>query len=81
MQDFKPKNRGKDLAGSNRTLSRLRTQCERVKRTLSSSTQATLEKDSLFDGIDYSCSLRGTEHGLLPQFHETSGEVLAGQWH
>merc|ERR1712029_1257259 len=32
-------------------------QCERAKRTLSASTQATIEIDSLFDGIDYSCSL------------------------
>merc|ERR1712045_651048 len=57
MQDFKRKNRGKDLAGNNRALRRLRTQCERAKRTLSASTQATIEIDSLFDGIDYSCSL------------------------
>jgi len=57
MQDFKRKNRGKDLAGNNRALRRLRTQCERAKRTLSSSTQATIEIDSLFDGCDYSCSL------------------------
>ena len=40
MQDFKRKNRGKDLAGNNRAIRRLRTQCERAKRTLSSSTQA-----------------------------------------
>jgi len=57
MQDFKRKNRGKALDGNNRALRRLRTQCERAKRTLSSSTQATIEIDSLFDGIDYSCSL------------------------
>jgi len=57
MQDFKRKNRGKGLDGNNRALRRLRTQCERAKRTLSSSTQATIEIDSLFDGIDYSCSL------------------------
>merc|ERR1711957_806794 len=57
MQDFKRKNRGKDLAGNNRALRRLRTQCERAKRTLSASTQATIEIDSLFDGVDYSCSL------------------------
>merc|ERR1712072_502699 len=57
MQDFKRKNRGKDLAGNQRAIRRLRTQCERAKRTLSSSTQATIEIDSLFDGIDYSCSL------------------------
>merc|ERR1711964_723615 len=57
MQDFKRKRRGKDLAGNQRALRRLRTQCERAKRTLSASTQATIEIDSLFDGIDFSCSL------------------------
>merc|ERR1712076_162257 len=57
LQDFKRKNRGKDMMENQRALRRLRTQCERAKRTLSSSTQATIEIDSLFDGIDYSCSL------------------------
>ena len=55
--DFKRKNRGKDLAGNQRAIRRLCTQCERAKRTLSFSTQATIEIDSLFEGIDYSCSL------------------------
>jgi len=57
LQDFKRKNRGKDMSENHRAIRRLRTQCERAKRTLSSSTQATIEIDSLFDGIDYSCSL------------------------
>ena len=57
MQDFKRKNRGCDLSSNQRALRRLRTQCERAKRTLSSSTQATIEIDSLFDGIDYTCTL------------------------
>jgi len=57
IQDFKRKNRGSDISGNNRALRRLRTQCERAKRTLSSSTQATIEIDSLFDGIDYTCTL------------------------
>merc|ERR1719261_313884 len=57
IQDFKRKNRGKDLAGNNRALRRLRTQCERAKRTLSSSTQATIEIDSLYDGCDFTCNL------------------------
>merc|ERR1712167_121101 len=57
MQDFKRKNRGKDLTGNHRAVRRLRTQCERAKRTLSSSTQATIEIDSLFDGMDYTCTL------------------------
>merc|ERR1719387_722000 len=56
-QDFKRKNRGKDLAGNQRAIRRLRTQCERAKRTLSSSTQATIEIDSLFDGVDYNCNI------------------------
>merc|ERR1719269_534848 len=56
-QDFKRKNRGKDLAGNQRAIRRLRTQCERAKRTLSSSAQATIEIDSIFEGIDYTCTL------------------------
>ena len=57
VQHFRRKNRGKDLDGNHRAIRRLRTQCERAKRTLSSSTQATVEIDSLFDGIDFSLSL------------------------
>jgi L1 cell adhesion molecule like protein len=57
MQDFKRKNSGVDMTGNHRALRRLRTQCERAKRTLSSSTQATIEIDSLYESIDYSCSL------------------------
>merc|ERR1712196_451324 len=57
MSDFKRKNRGKDLSGNQRAIRRLRTQCERAKRTLSSSTQATIEIDSIFEGIDYTCTL------------------------
>merc|ERR1719252_170670 len=51
-QEFKRKNR-KDLSDNQRALRRLRTACERAKRTLSSSTQAHIEIDSLFEGIDY----------------------------
>jgi hypothetical protein len=57
MQDFKRKNRGKDLTGNYRAFRLLRTQRERAKRTLSSSTQASFEIESLFEGIDYSCFL------------------------
>jgi len=52
VQEFKQKTR-KDLTGNQRALRRLRTACERAKRTLSSSTQAHLEIDSLFEGIDF----------------------------
>merc|ERR1712054_143292 len=77
MQDFKRKNRGKDLAGNQRALRRLRTQCERAKRTLSSSTQATIEIDSLFDGIDYSCSLSRArfEELCMDYFRNSMGPV------
>lgn len=43
----------KDLSKNNRAIRRLRTACERAKRTLSSSTEASIEIDSLFDGIDF----------------------------
>merc|ERR1711968_182613 len=52
QQEFKRKNR-KDLTGNARSLRRLRTACERAKRTLSSSTQTSIEIDSLFEGIDF----------------------------
>ena len=43
----------KDLQTNPRALRRLRTACERAKRTLSSSTEANIEVDSLLDGIDF----------------------------
>merc|ERR1711861_86031 len=51
-QEFKRKNR-KDLSDNQRALRRLRTACERAKRTLTSSTQAHIEIDSLFEGVDF----------------------------
>merc|ERR1711871_1484620 len=50
--EFKRKTR-KDITGNQRALRRLRTACERAKRTLSSSTQATIEIDSLHEGLDF----------------------------
>merc|ERR1712166_1377385 len=77
LQDFKRKNRGKDMIGNNRAIRRLRTQCERAKRTLSSSTQATIEIDSLFDGIDYSCNLSRArfEELCMDYFRNSMGPV------
>merc|ERR1712078_182939 len=76
-QDFKRKNRGKDLAGNQRAIRRLRTQCERAKRTLSSSTQAMIEIDSLFDGIDYNCNLSRArfEELCMDYFRNSLGPV------
>ncbi|CEO96729.1 Heat shock 70 kDa protein [Plasmodiophora brassicae] len=55
-EEFKRKHK-KDITGNNRALRRLRTQCERAKRTLSSSTQASVEIDSLLDGIDFNSTI------------------------
>lgn len=51
-QEFKKKFR-KDIGDNQRALRRLRTACERAKRTLSSSTQAHIEIDSLYEGTDF----------------------------
>jgi L1 cell adhesion molecule like protein len=56
VNDFKRKNK-KDLSVNSRALRRLRTACERAKRTLSSSAQTSIEIDSLFEGIDYYTSI------------------------
>lgn len=52
IQEFKRKFK-KDISENQRALRRLRTACERAKRTLSSSTQAHIEIDSLYEGIDF----------------------------
>jgi len=56
LTDFKRRFR-KDMSKNQRSLRRLRTACERAKRTLSSSTQAHIEIDSLFDGVDYNSTI------------------------
>ncbi|XP_041428838.1 heat shock 70 kDa protein-like [Xenopus laevis] len=52
VEEFKRKHK-KDFSQNKRALRRLRTACERAKRTLSSSSQASIEIDSLFEGIDF----------------------------
>ncbi|KAL1372101.1 hypothetical protein HN51_002258 [Arachis hypogaea] len=52
VAEFKRKNK-KDISGNPRALRRLRTACERAKRTLSSTAQTTIEIDSLYEGIDF----------------------------
>ena len=50
--EFKRKHK-QDITQNPRSLRRLRTVCERAKRTLSSSANASIEVDSLYDGIDF----------------------------
>ncbi|KAI9806960.1 MAG: Heat shock protein ssb1 [Piccolia ochrophora] len=47
----------KDMSDDPRALRRLRTACERAKRTLSNGTQTTIEIDSLFDGEDFNAQI------------------------
>jgi heat shock protein 1/8 len=50
--EFRRKHK-KDIGGNARALRRLRTACERAKRALSSTSQTTIEIDSLYEGIDF----------------------------
>uniref|UniRef100_A0A7S1Q165 Heat shock protein 70 n=1 Tax=Neobodo designis TaxID=312471 RepID=A0A7S1Q165_NEODS len=70
VDDFKRKNRGKDLTQSQRALRRLRTACERAKRTLSSAAQATIEIDSLYDNCDYQATI------TRARFEELCGDLF-----
>ncbi|CAD5169861.1 unnamed protein product [Musa acuminata subsp. malaccensis] len=52
VSEFRRKHK-KDISGNARALRRLRTACERAKRTLSSTSQTTIEVDSLNEGVDF----------------------------
>jgi len=56
VQEFKRKHK-KDLTNNARAMRRLRTACERAKRNLSSSANASIEIDSLFEGVDFYSSI------------------------
>ncbi|KAH8922318.1 heat shock protein HSS1 [Atractiella rhizophila] len=69
VQEFKRKNK-KDITGNARAVRRLRTACERAKRTLSSAAQTTIEIDSLFEGIDFYTSI------TRARFEELCGDLF-----
>ena len=54
--EFKRKH-NKDITGNARALRRLRSACERAKRTLSTTSQTSVEIDSLFEGVDFYTSI------------------------
>jgi heat shock 70kDa protein 1/2/6/8 len=56
MADFKKKT-GIDIAKNARALRRLRTQCEKAKRILSSAHQAPIECETLAEGEDYNTNI------------------------
>ena len=68
-QEFKRKHK-KDLTGNPRAMRRLRTACERAKRTLSTATQSSIEIDSLFEGVDFYSSL------TRARFEELCGDLF-----
>jgi len=71
VNEFKRKHK-KDIKGNKRALRRLRTACERAKRTLSASAQANLEIDSLFEGIDFYTSI------TRARFEELCSDLFKG---
>jgi heat shock protein 1/8 len=56
LEDFKRKNKI-DISTNQRAVRRLRSACERVKRTLSSAATSTIEIESLYEGKDYSLQI------------------------
>ena len=56
VEEFKRKLKV-DMIGNPRALRRLRAACERAKRVLSFAVIATIEVDSLFQGIDFFSSI------------------------
>ena len=66
------KKTGVDIRGNPRSMRRLRTQCERAKRILSSSTQTNIEVDSLGESMDYNTVITRAkfEELCLPMFKQ-----------
>ncbi|MEE6473242.1 hypothetical protein FKM82_009906 [Ascaphus truei] len=71
VEEFKRKQK-KDISQNKRAVRRLRTACERAKRTLSSSTQASIEIDSLFEGADFYTSI------TRARFEELCSDLFRG---
>jgi len=56
IQEFKRKHK-MDISNNKKSIRRLKTACENIKKNLSSATQASIEIDSLYEGIDFSSTL------------------------
>ncbi len=69
IKEFRRKH-GKDISQNKRAVRRLRTACERAKRTLSASAQANIEIDSLFEGTDFYTSM------TRARFEELCGDLF-----
>ena len=71
IQEFKRKFK-KDISDDQQAVRRLPVECERVKRTLSSIAQASIEIDSLFEGIDFHTSI------TRARVEELNGDLFRG---
>ncbi|KAH0499948.1 Heat shock cognate 71 kDa protein [Microtus ochrogaster] len=71
IAEFKRKHK-KDISENKRAVRRLHTACERAKHTLSSSTQASIEIDSLYEGIDFYTSI------TRARFEELNADLFRG---
>merc|ERR1711963_747875 len=71
MKEFQRKHK-KDISHNKRAIRRLRTACERAKRTLSASAQANIEIDSLFEGVDFYTSI------TRARFEELCADLFRG---
>merc|ERR1711874_69547 len=71
MKEFQRKHK-KDMTSNKRAVRRLRTACERAKRTLSASAQANIEIDSLFEGINFYTSI------TRARFEELCSDLFRG---
>jgi len=64
IAEFKKKHKA-DISSNPRSIRRLKTACERAKRTLSSTTNAMIELDSLYNGIDFHSTLSRARFEML----------------
>merc|ERR1711933_395005 len=71
IKEFQRKHK-KNIGQNKRAIRRLRTACERAKRTLSASAQANIEIDSLFEGIDFYTSI------TRARFEELCSDLFKG---
>ena len=71
VKEFKRQHK-KNLSQNKKSLRRLRTACERAKRTLSSQTQANIEIDALFEGIDFYTTI------TRARFEELNSDLFRG---
>merc|ERR1712126_494335 len=71
IKEFQRKHK-KDISQNKRAIRRLRTACERAKRTLSASAQANIEIDSLFEGVDFYTSI------TKARFEELCSDLFKG---